>query len=160
MESQDAPQHGFPTGRILALLSVVGLSLLAVLWLVLPMLFADVDATREAVLIMGLVAWLSSLISVLPVTGVSATRSRNVLLFVKAYFLGAGARVVACLLAVVFVIKSRQLPEAPTVVTLMVMYLPLLFIETASVTRFIKSPHGPSAAPRPTAANPATEAPA
>ena len=37
-----------------------------------------------------------------------------------------------------------QLPAAPVVVTLMVMYLPLLFVETALVTRYIKSPAGPA----------------
>jgi len=146
MGSNDSHPRPFPAGRVLAWLSVVAVALVVALWLVLPLLFSDHAGARSAVLTIGLATWLSGLLSVLPVAGVSATRANDVMLYVKAYFLGAGLRILVCLAALVIAVKPMGLPAAPVVITLMVVYLPLLFIETAGVTRYIKSPDGPSRA--------------
>jgi hypothetical protein len=54
-----------------------------------------------------------------------------------AYFAGAGVRIVLCLAAVVVMIKVMNMPAHTVVISLMAVYLPLLFIEVQQVRRFI-----------------------
>jgi hypothetical protein len=99
-------------------------------WAVLPSLFDDADGARRAVLFTGVASGVIALLAIAPVAilsplGVTATA--------YGYFMGAGLRVVATLLAAVVGIKLLQLPVSPLAATLMGTYLPLMMVEVALV---------------------------
>ena len=120
--------------KTFAVLSALCAVLFVLLLWLLPLMFKD-QLTTRAVLVMGCVVWLSGLISVLPVAMMGHF---GVMQAMKAYLGGAVARVMIILAAVVVGVAVMKLPKMPLVVTLMTMYLPLLFTETALVVRYIK----------------------
>ena len=131
----DPNDQAFPMIKILSLLSALALGLGAALMLIVPTLMDDPQRARLGVGLMAAVVWLSSLVSVLPVG--RAYRLGPIPL-IKAYFTGAAVRIIICLLALVAAIKMMDLHPVPVTVTLLIMYLPLLFAETYFVVAHLK----------------------
>jgi hypothetical protein len=84
--------------------------------------------------LMAGVVWGSSLMGMTPVVWFGKLSIMSTL---YAYFAGAGVRIVLCLAAVVVMIKVMNMPAHTVVISLMAVYLPLLFIEVQQVRRFI-----------------------
>ena len=125
----------FPLLSSVGYLSILAAAIICVMYFVAPATFQPSDGIEEAVLWMGMIAWLAGLLGLLPV---ALAGSRTVLSTVRAYFTGAMIRVLLSLLAVLMFVKGMGLPPAPVVVTLMVIYLPMLYLETFMVVRYIK----------------------
>jgi hypothetical protein len=131
----DQTDSSFPFMKTLTVLSALALLLGAILYLVIPQLLKSPNDAQQGVGFMAIVVWFSSLISVLPL---ARGNYDGPIQLMKAYFIGAGLRVVVCLLALVVAIKMMNLSPIPLVATLFVMYLPLLFTETGLVVRHLK----------------------
>ena len=110
--------------------SLVGIGLLN--WLV-PMLFTDGDGARQAVLVGALTAYGVTVISLVPV---ALRVPQGVMAIVGAYFAGAGLRLIGCIAAIVVAVVGWQLPPGPLVLGLS-LYVPLLFIETGFIGRYL-----------------------
>ncbi len=141
-------QPGFPMWSAVVLLTGVAGVVYAASWAIVTYWFSDVHGAQPAVSVMAAVVWASSLLGVLPVVVLGP---RGVLPTVVGYFVGAGIRIVLCLAAAVIAAKGYGLPLAVTMVSMVAMYQPLLFVETACVgvylrrkDRLPKSPDAPA----------------
>jgi len=101
-----------------------------------PAMFGKPAGAVEAVLLMGGVVWATGLISVLPVM---RSRGKGPFAVVQAFFLGMGLRVIVALAVLAWAVKARGLPAGPVAVSLMMMYLALLFVETRIVVGYVKT---------------------
>ena len=122
-----------------AFVALISMTLLAgalyglCVWLV-PDFFADPGRAVSAVAPMAAVVWLSCLLSLGPVIVLG---SRGVGPTVWAYFVGAAVRVVICLMAAVVLVKRLAYPLEPVMITLVMLYLPMLFVEAGFVGRYL-----------------------
>ena len=128
-------QSVFPLLSSVVYLTILAAVLICILHFVMRVALQPSAGSGEAVLWMGMICWVTGLLGLLPV---ALAGSRTVLSTVRAYFTGAVLRVLLSLLAVLLFVKGMGLPPAPVVVTLMVIYLPMLYLETFIVVRYIK----------------------
>lgn len=125
----------FPFAHTAAALSAVAVTISGLLLVALPR-FSDEPGVTTATALMATVVWCSGLIGAIPL---ATGKPRSVLAIVRAYFVGAAARILICLVALAVMRKMFDLPAAALVVTLMLLYLPMLFVETRIVVRYIKT---------------------
>lgn len=137
-------QPGFPLGKTLALMTGTAALVMAAELLVIPMMFGKPPGAVQAVLLMGGVVWATGLLSVFPVMR-SARRAQQQgydaaapFAVVRAFFMGMTLRVLVSLAMLAVAIKAMNLPPGPVAVALMMMYLPLLFVETRIVVGYVK----------------------
>ncbi|MEX2213322.1 MAG: hypothetical protein WD768_04300 [Phycisphaeraceae bacterium] len=125
----------FPLRRSMLIVTIIIAAMLALeLWLV-PKLFGYPTGGTQAVLLMVALVWVTGMISLLPVARSGAKGPLGV---VKAFFIGMGVRVLAAVLMLAFAIKSLHLPPGPVAVSLMMTYLPVLFVETRLIVGYVK----------------------
>jgi hypothetical protein len=124
----------FPLIRSAVILSALVAAMAAVLMAILPVFAAEPEAARSAVLMMAAAVWLSAIAGLLPAARFGP---RGLWPAVYAWFAGAALRILICLAALVWLIKQQHLPAGPVTITLLVTYLPMLFVETGQVVRFI-----------------------
>ena len=128
-------QPSFPAAPALAMLSAVALGLaLAAAWLVPWACGTGARDARVAVWTAAAVVWATGLLGLAPVI---LAGPHGVMPTVRAYFLGAASRFVLSLTAAAGAVKLGGLPAKPLMVTLLALYLPLLFVETALVARYL-----------------------
>ncbi len=127
--------HPFPLGRTMAVMSVVAAVALVIQIVLVPWLFGSPDGGVKAVALMGGLVWLSGLLSVLPM---SREQGRGPLAVVKVFFLGMGVRAVVAVVAIIVAVKRLGLPLGPGGVATMMMYLPLLFVETRMLADYVR----------------------
>lgn len=127
--------HPFPLGRTIAVMSVVAVVVLLIQLALVPWLFGSPQGSIQAVLLMGALVWLSGVLSVLPM---SREQGRGPLAVVKVFFLGMGVRAVVAVVAIIIAVKRLSLPLGPSGVATMMMYLPLLFVETRMLADYVR----------------------
>lgn len=88
----------------------------------------------DTVLIMTLIAWLTSIVGLLPVLLLGPL---GVLPTVWGYFAGAGLRVVLCLISWYYAVSVFGLPSDSTGLALVAAYVPLLFVEVGFVAHYL-----------------------
>ena len=128
-----AEQHAFPTAAVLLTLTaaaaVTGAGAFA-----LVSQTVGAAAARPAVLFAVLVAWVSSLLAVVPLALAAA---RGVTATIVAYFIGMMGRLLICLAAALVAVGLLKLPATPTLLSMAAAYLVLLLIEVAFVGRYL-----------------------
>lgn len=117
-------------GALLATAAV----LYGVLAWAIPAVYGRESGAPAGVGAMAGVVTFSLVLSVLPV---GVLGRLGVMPTVYAYFLGAAARFVICIAGGFLLVKAQGLPAAPVMLTLAIMYVPLLFIESALVGRYL-----------------------
>jgi len=127
-------QPAFPLARTVGLLAATAALASLATWLILPLFFAGVVTLDQTLALCASVVFVSSILGVLPVAmlgplGVMAT--------VTGYFIGAAVRGLMCLAAVVVAVRGLRFEPGPVAVCLVVLYLPLLFVEAALVARYL-----------------------
>ncbi|MFP4145811.1 MAG: hypothetical protein ACLFV3_11785 [Phycisphaeraceae bacterium] len=125
---------GFPVGRTLASLILVGAAGLAGLTGIAHGVWEDPAAWR-AVLLVGGTSCFAALVSLAPVAGLAR---RGVMPTMVGYFAGAAGRVLICLAVVLLAVGLWEMPAAAAVLGLS-LYLPLLLIEVAWIGRYLWS---------------------
>ena len=115
-------------------LLVPAAALYGVLAWAIPAICGREGGALAGVSAMAGVVTFSLVLSILPV---GVLGRLGVMPTVYAYFLGAAARFVICLAAGFLLVKAQGLPAVPVMLTLAIMYLPLLFIESALVGRYL-----------------------
>lgn len=123
----------FPWWSSCAVLSTVALLMGVVAWLIVPAVFGQSSTCRQAILVAATVVWGSALLGLLPV---SIACRWGVIPTAYGYFIGAGTRVVICLVTTVVALRLGW-PAGPWATTLLGIYLPLLFVEVGLVGRFL-----------------------
>ncbi len=129
-----SPQPSHPPFAALSAtvwLTLTAMVALGLAWLIVP--HETVTDTR-GLLLAAAVSWIAALLALAPVTllgplGVMAT--------IWGYFIGAGGRIVLCVLAGAMLVKLAHLPAKSVMLTLVVMYLPLLMVEASLVARYL-----------------------
>lgn len=126
--------HRFPTLKAIAALTLSGATTAALLIMAVWHFQPDQPDAASAAKLMALASIFAAWLGLLPVIllghlGVMAT--------VYSYFIGAAIRVVLCLSAGVAAVVVGKLPAATVGLTLIAMYLPLLFVEVGFVARFL-----------------------
>lgn len=125
-------QPAFPLSGAVAALSGAAVVAGAGAWVGVPIVLGA--SARPVILPVATLAWVTAVLAVVPVAllgrlGVMAT--------VYAYFLGAAARVALCLGGGAVMVRAFDWSALPAAVTLMIVYLPLLFIEAGLVGRYL-----------------------
>jgi hypothetical protein len=127
--------HPFALGS-----AVLALSAAAALAFALAVVFTGIavgDRVEMAALIRpAVVGWLSSLAALGPVAMLAHGGPHGVL---RGYLIGAGTRVLICLLAAVLFIKLSEPTRTAVILTLVGTYLVTLFVESALVARHLWS---------------------
>ena len=127
-------QPAFPLARsVLALTVLAGVTYAGCVW-ILPPLFDYPAGGAAGVNSMALVVWLSSLVSLMPVV---VRVPSCVQPTVAVYFAGAAARIALCIVSAVVLVRGFDLPRETVLLTLAVMYLPLLFVEAGFVAAYL-----------------------
>lgn len=130
----ESRQPAFPLLKAAFALTAMAAVLYAAAAFIIPAIFSHSQGALAGVSAMACVAWLSLLLSVVPVAAVGRF---GVMPAVYAYFFGAAARFVIGLAALAVMVKVMNLPAGPVAVTLAWMYIPLLFLEAGLVGRYI-----------------------
>ena len=123
----------FPCWSSCLILSVTTLLLFGVAWWAVTLIFGDSPSIHHAIQRAGIVVWGSSILGLLPVM---AGCRLGVMGTAYGYFIGAGIRVLICILATVIALRSDWLIR-PWLTTLMGLYLPLLMLEAGLVGRYL-----------------------
>lgn len=125
-------QPVFPLLRMLAWLTAAIVLMGSAGALVLPgLLTSHADVANIALLAAGIVL-VAAILGSLPLR-----KARDSAQLSNAFFIGMGVRAGIALIAALVAIKVFNLPEVPFVASLMLAYLPALFIETRFIIRFI-----------------------
>jgi len=127
-------QHTFPLVKTLVYLSAMSIACFASLIGLLGWVFNNPPAVSETVGLAVAVVWAASVLGVLPM---GVLGPRGVMPTVCGYFFGTGLRLVICFGLFLFVRSKDLFPIEPMAVALVLTYLPLLFIETAVVGRYL-----------------------
>ena len=127
-------QPAFPTLITLVILTALAIGLYGLIHWVGVITFNLSKVESVAICAMAMVAWASSIIGLMPVIVLGPKGVRPT---VVGYFIGAGARVLICIVAAVVLIKAIHLPAEAVMITLVVMYLPMLFLESTCVCRYL-----------------------
>lgn len=135
MQATSSIHHPFPLRRTLAVMSAMAVVVMAVEVVLVPWLFGWPDGGVMAVLLMAGLVWISGMLSVLPM---AREQGRGPLAVVKVFFLGMGVRAIVAVVAIIIAVKKLQLPLGPTGVATMMMYLPLLFVETRMLANYVQ----------------------
>ncbi len=110
------------------------LALAAIAWFLTPAFVGDREAAHTAVVACGLIIWLLTVITLLPVGLVG---SRGVMPTVYAWFGGMAVRLPAALVASIAMQRFYELPVNAVFASLAVYYLPLVMIEAGLVGRYL-----------------------
>ena len=94
--------------------------------------FGSVPNRSLAVGAMAAVVWAASLVAVVPVALLDRRGGAGT---VTGYFIGAAIRIAVCLAAALVGVLACDLPAGPVLLTLAVVYVPLLWLESALVAR-------------------------
>ncbi len=140
--ADNAAQPTIAMGSVALVLTATAGFLGVAAWWVVPFVYDPSVGAERAVVWAGLVAWGSLLLGLAPV----AIGGRcGMIAMVSGWHIAAGTRVLVCILATAVAIRFGGLPAGPWVVTLMGMYLPLLFCEIALVGRqlWVRAPVRP-----------------
>lgn len=126
--------HRFPTLKAIAALTLSGAAVAGLLLMAVWHFQPDQPDAASAAKLMALASVFAAWLGLLPVIllghlGVMAT--------VYSYFIGAAIRVALCLSAGVAAVVVGKLPAVTVGVTLIAMYLPLLFVEVGFVARYL-----------------------
>lgn len=127
--------HTFPLTKALLVLTGVALAAGVLAVLIVGMIDNSQPAMRAALVMAG-VSWVACVLGILPVALLGPL---GVMPTIFAYFGGAVARVVLSLLAAIVAVRLAHLPPLPVAAALMVMYLPLLFVEAGLVGKYLWS---------------------
>lgn len=129
-----AARHpAFPVFMIGLYLTLAATALYGLAAWIVPHLFQG-PLTALAVAVTAAVVWAASLIGLAPV---ALLEKRGAQRFVVGYFVGAASRVVICLVAAVACVKAFELPIRPVMITLVAIYLPMLFLESGLVSWYL-----------------------
>lgn len=128
-------QSAFPLRSSVFYLTALAAAITCILYFVVLAALEPSGDGAEAVLWTGIICWLAGLLGLLPV---ALAGSRAVMTIVRAYFTGAAIRMLLSLLAVLLFVKWMKFPTGPVVVTLLAVYLPMLYLETYLVVRHVK----------------------
>lgn len=129
-----AQHHPFPTAKALAALTFAGLLVAAViLWAVSQLRPGDTQAINASA-IMCVVGILAAWVGVSPVI---VAGPWGVMPTIFAYFIGTALRVALCLAAAMMAVGVFKMDDMIVGVTLVALYLPLLFIEAGIVARYL-----------------------
>ncbi len=134
-----AAKPRFPIVTTLVLLTLIALVVGWLLTLLMPMFFAPPTASlqtelhRIIYLSTGIV-WLAAMLSLLPLFMLAP---RGLMPTVTGYFIGSGVRLLLCLGAAVYLCLFNQQPALPTGLAMVAVYVPLLFVESALVGRYL-----------------------
>lgn len=129
-------QPAFPLSKTLKVMTCVAAAMLVIELLFVPRMFGSPTGATTAVLLTSITAWLSGLLSVLPMV---REQGKGPLAVVKVFFIGMGVRVLIAVVTIIIAIKGMKLPAGPVAAATMLMYLPLLFVETRMMVAYVKS---------------------
>jgi len=127
-------QPGFPLAQSAACLTATAAVCLAGAWGVITMLYRDIPDATAAVCLAGTVVWGASILGMIPV---ALLGKQGVMATVGGYFTGMGIRLALCLGLYMVVASRDSLRAEPVAVVLVMMYVPLLFVETALVAKYL-----------------------
>ncbi len=125
----------FPLGRTLGVMTLVAAVVLVLQLVFIPRVFGSPEGSIAAILFMGPLAWLSGMVSILPIV---REQGKGPLAVFKVFLIGMGVRVLVAVVAIIIAIKALHLPEGPVAVSTMMMYLPLLFVETRTLSAYVR----------------------
>lgn len=133
------PHSRFPILSTLLLLTLVTLLTAGLMYFLLPMLFENVmpaymDQLDPIITRSALIVLFAAVLSAIPLF---LRAHRGVMATVSAYFIGSGIRLVLCLGAAVYLCLFRNQPAIPTGLTMVMLYVPLLLLESALVGRYL-----------------------
>jgi len=134
MEMTDGRSEAFPIVKLIMGLLVVAGMVMVVMVGVLPGFETDVARARSAVLATGSLVVLATLVGVIPVV-VLAPRGGNSV--IVGWLVGGAVRMAVSIVAAVVLVKGFDLPARSVLLTLAVVYLALLAVETVVVVRFV-----------------------
>ena len=127
-------QPGFPLALSAVCLTATAAVCFAVAWGVIATLYGDIPEATTTVYLIGVVVWSASILGVIPV---ALLGKQGVMATVGGYFTGMFIRLALCLGLCMAVVSRDLLPVGPMAVVLAMMYVPLLFVETALVGRYL-----------------------
>jgi len=128
------PPPSFPlTQAVISLTGVAWVGFMLMWWATSPV-YTHTPGAEQAVFLAACVAWGTAIAGVIPVAWLGPL---GVLPTVWGYFIGMSLRLTVCLGVYIYVSLHGQLPVYPMAVTLGVLYVPLLFTETAIVGRYL-----------------------
>lgn len=127
-------QPGFPLALSAACLTATAAVCLAAAWGVITTMYGDSSETAAVINLAGVAVWAASIVGVIPV---ALLGKQGVMATVAGYFVGTGIRLALCLGLCMAVVSRDLLPVGPMAVVLVMMYVPLLFVETALVGRYL-----------------------
>ena len=130
----DGRSEAFPIVKLIMGLLVVAGMVMVVMVGVLPGFETDVARARSAVLATGSLVVLATLVGVVPVV-VLAPRGGNSV--IAGWLVGGAVRLAVSIVAAVVLVKGVDLPARSVLLTLAVVYLALLAVETVVVVRFV-----------------------
>lgn len=131
-------QPAFPLFGATAALTGAAVVMGGLAWTLTPRFFGDAsldDAqVASAALMASVLVWAATVATLLPL---AILGPRGVMPTVFAYFAGVGARVIACLGGALVLIVGAGKPADAVLISLVAVYLPLMFIEVAIVGRYL-----------------------
>lgn len=127
-------QPAFPVFSTAAIISLVAGGLYLVSRGLVNNFFGSSGPVGLAVGIMALVVWVGAVLALAPVATLARRGLRRL---ITGYFVGMGLRVVLSLAGAYVCIAYLNLPPGPVALTLVAMYLPLLFVETGCIGRYL-----------------------
>ncbi len=125
-------QPVFPVLSMLAWLTAAAGAMGAINALALPGVFGGRPGIAEGAMLTALVVVIAGVVGSFPLA-----KARTTAEFGNAFFVGMGVRVALALAAAWVLIVLLKLPDVPVAVSLMLAYLPALFIETRFIIRHI-----------------------
>ncbi len=129
----------FPIIATLLLLTLIALLVGWLLTLLMPLFFTPLTAVQQTELrhiisLSTFIVWLAAMLSLVPLFILAP---RGVMPTVTGYFIGSGIRLVLCLGAAVYLCMFRDQPAIPTGLSMVTVYVPLLFVESGLVGRYL-----------------------
>lgn len=125
----------FPLIKAAVSMTVMAVIILAVVWVLCASLQLASSTDFSAILIAGGLAWGICLISLVVINQLSLVSPSAV---AYGQFLAGFSRIFIGVLAALILIHRLELPSKPIVFGLMVVYLPVMFMESYMVGKFVK----------------------
>lgn len=149
--TSSTPSARFPAGLTVAALTAAAVLSALLAQPLVALLTRSGPEVQRSVLVMTAVAWLISVVGLLPVVFLGPL---GVMPTVWGYFMGSAMRVVLGLVGWYLACTSLKLPADMTGLALVTAYLPLLFVEVGFVARYLWAKDEAAAAVRAAAAHP------
>lgn len=129
------PQPAFPIAKVMVCVTLAAiLCLMATAWLVGTVYGRTPDVVPVACAAAALV-WSSLILAVVPVAVLGPA---GVLPAVWGYFIGSALRLLICLVSFGLLTKwTGLLPGKPMAIAMVMMYVPLLFVEATLIGRYV-----------------------